>query len=366
MNPTIKGFLRKEFSQTLRDPRMRVFLFVAPIAQLLIFGYAISTEVRNIRLGVYFSPGDTLAQRIEQRCLASGWFVPAMGPGEDPYRRIQSGRAEAVLIAPPGGLTRAMQRNEGRLQLLVDTTNMIRARGIERYMQMVIQQVISEASPGQEQKPVLNLNLRVLYNPGMQTSFFMVPGVMVMLVCILTILMTSMSLAREKEIGTFETLVAAPIRDWEILLGKTLPFLILGMILVLIILGVAMLIFGLPMTGGFWKFILSSFVFVCTTVSIGTLISTLACNQQQAMMGSFLFMFPGILLSGMMFPIENMPPMLIGIAYLNPLKYFLTLLRNIMLKGGNDQVFWNNLGILALIAVIAIAASFKRFRQTLN
>ncbi|MCK5219348.1 ABC transporter permease [bacterium] len=366
MNLTIKGFLRKEFSQTLRDPRMRVLIFVAPIVQLVIFGYAISTEVSNIRFDTYFSPGDTMAQRIEERCLASGWFVPAAGPGRDPYQRIQSGRAEAVLIAPPGGLTRAMQRNEGRLQLLVDTTNMIRARGIERYIQMVIQQVVSEASLGQEQKPMLNLDIRVLYNPGMKTAFFMVPGVMVMLVCILTIIMTSMSLAREKEIGTFETLVAAPVRNGEILLGKTLPFLILGMVLVLIILAASMLIFGLPLAGAFWKFILSSFIFVCTTVSIGILISTLARNQQQAMMGSFLFMFPGILLSGMMFPIENMPPTLIGIAYLNPLKYFLTLLRNIMLKGGDDRVFWINLGVLVLMAVIAMGISFKRFRQTLN
>jgi len=187
-----------------------------------------------------------------------------------------------------------------------------------------------------------------------------------MLLCIITVLLTSMSLVREKELGTFETLISAPVKNWEILLGKTLPFMLLSMVVVHLILLAAIVIFGLPMRGAYWKFLLAAFLFVCTTVSVGTLISTIARRQQQAMMATFLFLFPAIMLSGMMFPIENMPEGLILVAYLNPLKYMLTLLRNILLKGGDDWVFWTNLAALFLIALVAVGASFNRFRQTLN
>jgi len=365
MNPTIKGFIKKEFVQVLRDVRMRVLLFVAPIVQLTIFGYAISTEVRNIRLATQFAPNDVIAQRIEERCFASGWFIPASGEGEA-YELVQSGQAEAVLLPPAGGLTAAVRSGRGEMQVLLDATNMIRARGIEQYLQAIVREVLAEEYPRQRNIPGVVMDMRVLYNPAMKTSYFLVPGVMIMLVCILTIIMTSMSLVREKEIGTFETLVTAPIKNWEILLGKTLPFLLLGLVQLGLILLAAILIFGLPLQGALWKFFLAAFIFVCTTVAIGTMISTSARTQQQAMMGSFIFMFPAILLSGLMFPVENMPDTLIGIAYLNPLKYMLVLMRNILLKGGDSWVFWTNLGALVILALLAIGASVKRFRQTLN
>ena len=362
---TIRYIIKKEFIQVFRDKRMLVLLFIAPIIQLTLFGYAISNEVRNIRLAVQFQPGDSMARHIEERALASGWFVPATGEG-DPFVLVQSGRAEVVLVAPPKGLTTALRSGGGEIQVLLDATNMIRARGIEQYLQAIIWEVLAGEFPQQDLKPVLNINTRVLYNPAMKTSYFLVPGVMVVLMCLLTVIMTSMSIVREREIGTFETLVTAPVRNWEILLGKTLPFVILALVQVTLILIAAVLIFGLPMQSPLWKFYLAAFMFICTTVAIGTMISTMSRTQQQAMMGSFLFMFPGILLSGMMFPLENMPKAIMGIAYLNPLKYFLTLLRNILLKGGDDWVFWSNLGALALLAVVAMAFSFNRFKQTLN
>jgi ABC-2 type transport system permease protein len=365
VNPTILGFLKKEFIQALRDVRMRVLIFAAPIIQLTLFGYAISTEVRNIRLAIAHAPGDVIAQRIEQQCLASRWFVPVSTEGE-PFTLVQSGRAEVALVAPPGGLTRAVYKGQGEIQVLIDATNMMRARSVEQYLMAVIRKVAEDTFPNRLQGPKLTMDLRLLYNPGLRTAFFLVPGVMVMLVCLLTIILTSMALAKEKEMGTFEALVAAPIRNSEILLGKTLPYIVLGLVVVAIVLFSAMLIFGLPIRGSLWKFILASLVFVCTTVSVGIMISTFARTQQQAMMGSFMFLFPGIMLSGMMFPVENMPKALISVAYLNPLKYYLTLLRNILLKGGDDWVFWSNLGALAVLAFIAMFLSFNRFRQTLN
>jgi ABC-2 type transport system permease protein len=189
---------------------------------------------------------------------------------------------------------------------------------------------------------------------------------MMMLLCLITILLTAMSMVREKELGTFETLISAPLHNWEILAGKTLPFIILGLLLMHLILAGGIFIFGLPFRGAYWRFLAAGFMFVLTTISIGTLISTIAKRQQQAMMATFLFLFPAILLSGMMFPLENMPEVLRVVAYVNPLKYMLTLLRNILLKGGDAWVFWSNLGALALIALVAVSVTFNRFRQKLN
>jgi ABC-2 type transport system permease protein len=200
----------------------------------------------------------------------------------------------------------------------------------------------------------------------MKTSIFMVPGVLSMALCLLTVLLTSMSLSKEKELGTFETLLASPARPSEILLGKSVPYIILAMIDVPIILGVAVWGFGVPMRGSVLVLMLSAFVFFCTTVACGILISTIARNQQQAMMGSFMFIFPALMLSGLFFPVENMPRLLRGIAYIDPLWYFLGLIRNIMLKGGDPGVIGFDLGMLTLMAVLAVWASVKRFHEKLD
>ncbi|MCB4756551.1 MAG: ABC transporter permease [Elusimicrobia bacterium] len=366
MNKTIVGFVKKELIQAVRDIRMRILLFVMPVVQLTIFGLALSTEVRNIRLGAFFLPHDILARRIMEHSLSSRWFLPARGPFQDPIEAIRSGRAEAILIAPPEGLTAAVERGRGRLQILIDATNAVRARSIENYLQTIINQTLQGLSKRPAAAPLLTFDVRVLYNPSMKTSIFLVPGVMVMILCLLTIILTSMAMAREKELGTFETLISAPVRNWEILLGKTLPYFLLGMADVPLIMGAGMILFGVPMRGELWELFLSAALFIATTVSVGILISTIAKNQQQAMMGGFMFLFPAMLLSGIMFPLENMPELFRWVTYANPLKYFVESLRNIMLKGGDPMVVWRNIGAMGLLAGFSIWASFKRFTQTLN
>jgi len=178
--------------------------------------------------------------------------------------------------------------------------------------------------------------------------------------------LTAMSLAKEKEIGTFETLISAPVRTSEILIGKTFPFFVIGSLDVPLVATVAILGFGVPMRGSYFELAFATMFFVMTTVSIGVLISTISKNQQQAMMGGFLFMFPANILSGVFYPLDNMPAMLKWVAYLNPLKYYVVLLRNIMLKGGDPSVVWSNIGILFLISAFAVIFAFKRFKLTLG
>jgi len=365
MNPALKAFIKKELVQTLRDVRMRILLFGAPILQLTIFGLALSSEIKNIKLAVFNQPGDTAAVRLADDFYSSGWFKPAaFSPGEDPFELIGSGRADAVLLMPPGGLGRAAGRGEGKMQLLVDASNATKARVVEAYAKTITAR--AAAAYGAPPAQALSFDVRVLYNPAMESALFLVPGVVGMLICLVTIILTAMSLTRERELGTFETIVSAPLSDSEILLGKTLPFVLLGLVVFSLVLTVAHLVFGVPVRGPLWQLFLAAFVFIITTVSVGTCISTLARNQQQAMLGGFMFLFPAILMSGIMYPVENMPPAVIAAAYLDPLMYFMRLLRSIMLKGGDLYVFWTNVGALALMAAFAAGLAYNRFKQTLD
>jgi ABC-2 type transport system permease protein len=365
VNQTIKGFIKKEFVQAVRDPRMKIMLFAMPVIQMILFGLALSNEVRNIRLLVVRAPGDIMAAHIEERAFASDWFVPAHDRGRvDPFDAIQFGEADAVLIAPPEGLTESIQRGRGRAQLLVDASNAVRGRAIETYMSAVLREATGDG--GAIESVPVPFDVRMLYNPTMETSIYMVPGVMCMILCLMTLVLTSMSITREKELGTLETLIAAPVKVWEVIAGKTIPYVIIGLLDVPLVLGVGMMFFGVPLRGAIWELALASLLFVCAAVGLGTLVSTYAKNQQQAMMAGFLVMFPAIQLSGIMYPLDNVPWAIKWITYLNPLKYFVELIRNILLKGGDVAVLWKNLGALAALTAIMVSAAFRRFHRTLN
>lgn len=367
MMATLRGFIRKEFLQALRDTRMRAVLFVAPVIQLTLFGVALSNDVKNIRLWAQPAAGDTVLQHVHERALASGWFLPARAErGADPFELLRAGRIDAALVAPPGGLTRALGRGEASLQLLVNATNVLQAQSVEGYLRNITQRVIAEDTRIEAPASPLRFEARVLFNPTLNTAYFMVPGVMAMLLTMTSLVLTSMSIVREKEYGTFEMLISAPVSVQEVIYGKTIPYVVLGMATVPLILGVAVLGFGVPVRGSLFALALASFAFVCTAVAIGTLISTFAHNQQQAMMGAFLFLFPAFLLSGLMFPIENMPLAMKWVAYLDPVTHFLELLRNIMLKGGEPQFVAFHVGVLAAMAVVSVAVSFRRFHTTLQ
>ncbi len=364
MNPTLLAFIKKEFIQALRDKRMRIIIFVIPVVQMTLFGLALSNEIKNVRLAIYAAPGDRLAQKIGERAVGSNWFRRVPSDDPDPFLLIRSGRADVVLVAPAGGLTNTLARQEGHAQLLVDASNAIKGRVIESYMNAVLKKTLEDENPALEEGG-LSFDVRVLYNPTLETSAYLVPGVMGLILCLVTILLASMSMAREREVGTFETLLAAPIERWEIFVGKTLPFMILGMADVPLLVGLGVWGFQVPLRGPLWALFLAAAVFVGTTVCVGTLISTFAKNQQQAMMGGFLFLFPAIQLSGVMAPIENIPGAFAPLSWINPLRFFVSLTRHVMLKGTIGAFYWSNLGALAVLGLIAATASVYRFRRTL-
>lgn len=367
MNPTLLGFIRKELTQALRDPRMKFILFLVPCVQMTIFGVALSNEVKNIRLAAFFDSKDTVLRDVYERSIGSGWFVPArVSREEDPFELIKAGKADAVLIAPPGGFTKNVGRGDAPLELLIDATNVTQAQAVESYLKEIVRQTVKDDLHVTPPDPPIKFDMRVMFNPSLRSAIFMVPGVMCLLMVMTTMILTNVAIVREKEQGTFEMLISAPISRSEVIYGKTIPYLILGMSNLPLTLGVAMLVFQVPMRGSYWALVGATFAFVCTTVSIGTLISTFCQNLQQASMAGFLFMFPAMMFSGLLFPIENMPVGIRWMAYMDPLAHYLGLLRNIMLKGGDAYYTLTRVGILAAMAVVSVTLSFRRFHTTLS
>ncbi len=366
MNRTLIGFIKKELVQTLRDPRMRVLLFVMPVIQLTLFGLALSNEVKNIRLAAMFHTKDTVLRDIYERCIAGKWFIPARSKEQDPFIIIKADDADAVLVPPPGGFTRALGRGDAKLQLLVNATNVIEAQSIEAYVQNIVQQtVVDDLKLTQPALPI-QVSTRVLFNPALETSIFLVPGVMCMLMLISTMVLSNISIVREKEMGTFEMLISAPVSRSEVIYGKTIPYVLLGMSNVPLILGVAVFAFHVPMRGSLIALFIAAFAFVCTAVAFGTLISTYCKNQQQATLAGLLFNFPMIMFSGILFPVENMPDSIRWLSFFDPLTHYMGLLRNIMLKGGEIDYVATHIVYLAIIAVVSVVASFRRFHTTLE
>lgn len=360
MNQTLLGFIKKELTQSLRDPRMRALLIIMPVIQLGLFGFAISTEIKNIKLGVQLDSHDFVLRDIYQRSLASGWFVPADGPETDPFEQIKSGQADAVLIPPPGGFTKALGRGDAKLQLLINSTNVTKALSADGYLKVIIQKAV-----GPTIQPIL-IKQRVLFNPDLETSVFMVPGIMCMLMLITSMVLASTAIVREKEMGTFEMLISAPISRTEIIYGKTIPYVILGMSNFPLILAMAVFVFKVPMRGSLWVLLIAALAFVCTAVALGSLVSTFCQNQQQATLAGFLFNFPMIMFSGLMFPVENMPSSIRWLSSIDPLMHYTALLRNIMLKGGGTEYVIFHISVLVVMAVITVSVSLRRFHTTLQ
>ncbi|MDR0624945.1 MAG: ABC transporter permease [Holosporales bacterium] len=357
----LRGFIKKEIIQTLRDPRLGVMVLLTPVIQILVFGYAITNDVINIRLGAYFQPRDVIAQDIYRSAIASRWFLPVDTSDVAPEQAILSGKVDAVIVAPEGGATKAVGRGDGKLQLLINASNVLRARAIDGYIQSIVHNVCWQngSSP-------IHIVTRPLYNPALETTTFIVPGIIAMILTILVMMLTCTSIAKERESGTFETIISAPIKRRDIILGKTIPFAMIGLFNTFVVLIAGMLFFDLPFRGNFFVFLVENLLYVICAVTLGLLMSTFVKNQQQSMLCSFIVIFVLMMLSGSFFPIDNMPVWLRWVAYANPLAHHTFLVRNILLKGG-DAVYVTQhcLAILAATLFIALC-SFSRFKITLN
>lgn len=361
---TLWGFIKKELIALWRDPVMLAAVLFLPVLQIVILSLALTMEARNLRLGIDTEPNDYLMDRIYDHAIGSGWFVKIKPIQKSAINAVQTGEVDVALVAPKGGLTKAVMRGEGKVQVLIDATNVLKAQSIEGYLQSIISSVLQDETHTKPVHPI-QFTVRVLFNPELETQWFLIPALMAIQVFMSLLTLIAVSITREKEAGTIETLMAAPISKYHIILGKTIPFILIALLNLFIIQFVGIILFHLPMNGSFMMFLLSFFIFCFPACAIAVWLATYTKTQQQAMLGLMIILFLSMMLSGGLFPRENMPAFLQAVSYINPLTHYTYLVRNVILKGADWTYFWEHASMLLIIGCIMSFWAVKRFKTTL-
>ena len=371
----IKHMLIKEFIQVFRDPRMKGMIFMMPVIQLLIFGYAVTTDVRHVATGLYDLDNSSASRELVQRFTESEYFdiTTVISNPEDLNVLFDRSDVQAVLQINKGFENDLAAGKTAALQVIVDGTDSNTARIVLDYSSSITRQFSAEILQsrlsrlrGVTAAPVsVTLETRAWFNDNLESRNFYVPGVIALLVMLITLMLTSMAVVRETEIGTMEQIMVTPITPIEFILGKTVPFAIIGFFDVFLITLVGVFWFEVPIRGSLLLLFGCTGLYLLSTLGIGLLISTVCQTQQQAMMSVFFFFQPALLLSGFVFPIANMPEAVQWLTYLNPLRYFLVIVRGIFLKGVGSDVLWPQMAALAMIGISVLVLASMRFRKTL-
>jgi len=367
--------LVKEFIQVLRNPRMRAVLFVMPVAQVIIIGYAVSTDVRHVPMAVYDLDRTPATRDLISRFEASGCFdvVRRVTSESEIQDVLDSGEAKAVLRLNHGFAGALAGGGGASAQFLLDGSDSNTAsvamayasRITARFNQSILEQRFARrAGVRLDAEPVVLVS-RAWFNANLDSRNYFVPGVLAMLVAVLTIILSSMSIVREREIGTMEQIMVTPIGRLEFILGKTIPFAVIGFVDVALIALITVFWFRVPMLGFPPILFLGTGLYLLCTLGVGLFISTVSATQQQAMMTAFFFMLPAFMLSGFVYPIANMPKVVQILTCLNPLRYYLVIIRGVFLKGLGLQVLWPQMLALALLGSAMLLLAAGRFRKTM-
>lgn len=369
------AFVKKELIQVSRDRRMLPIVIVAPILQLLILGYAVSLDVRDIPVVVADLDNSASSRDLLEAVFNSGYFVE-VGRAEflaevDGY--LDSGRAAVALVVPAGFERNLLAGKKTFFQGLIDGTESQTATVGLNYLEMIArhfnQKLIMarlERLGAGFQPVIIQPEVRVFFNPALVSRNFLLPGVFGLLLMVMTVILTAMAVVKEYDLGTMEQLIVTPLRPLDIILGKLLPFFIIGTVDIFLIFAVTRFWFQLPLRGSFLLLLGLSFVYMLSTLGVGLFISTITRSPQQAMLTSFFFMIPMMLLSGFAFPIENMPRFFQWLTAIIPLRYFLVILRGLFLKGVGLNALYDEALLLLLLAIIINLLSLSRFRRRLD
>lgn len=368
---TIIHFIIKEFQQFKRDPKMFGIILIAPIIQLIFLGYAANLDVENIKTVVYDRNKTSTSRAFIEKFTSSGYFeiVEYVSSYIKLEKKLIKGEAILGLVIPQDFEEKIARRETAPLQAIFEGSDGNQASIAAGYVQSIVagysKDIITKFMnlSGRKISPVGNLSaeVRVWYNPTMKTRNYMVPGIVGLLVSLVTLVLTSLAVVKEKEIGTMEQLIVTPIRPYQLIAGKLIPFTILGLVSVIIVLLSMRIIFNIPVKGSGAFLLLSSFLYILSTLGLGLFISTVSKTQQQAMMiAIFAVMMPMIFLSGFAFPIENMPEPIQLISYIIPLRYFNTIIRGVILKGlGLADLWFEALVLLGMGASILVLSSLR-------
>jgi len=363
------GFVRKEFSHIFRDKRTLLILFGLPIAQMLIFGFVISNEVRNVGIAFYDQSHDAITGKISDKIISSGYFIPKYNiQSPDEIEKVfRGGQVKEVIVFEPEFGEKLERNGTANMQLLLDATDANLANLVSTYTTGIIRDFANKSNQTAQLPRQIATEVRMLYNENLESAFLFVPGIMAMIMVLVAAMMTCISIARENEMGTMEVLLISPLKPMQIIVGKVIPYAALSCINVLTIIALGYFVFGVPVQGSLALLLAECLLYILLALSLGILISTVANSQLIAMLISAVgLMLPTILLSGFIFPIENMPKILQWLCQIMPPKWFIIIVKDIMLKGVGLGYVWKETFILVGMTGLFLLISWKKFKIRLE
>ncbi|MFH2012992.1 MAG: ABC transporter permease [Pseudomonadota bacterium] len=368
----IRELIRKEFIQLFRDKRNRPLLVIAPIVQLLVFGYVVNYDIKDIRVA-FFDQSHTKESRMVVDAFNANKVFRITHFSKDHNELeelILKGKVDLGIKVAPDLSQRIKKGETANLQILADGSMSNMASVRIAYTSLVIdklnRELIRELYPQRLDYGRIDARIRTWYNPNIDSQNFFVPGIVAFLIMLVSLLFTSMAIIREKEAGTMEQLIVTPMQPLELIIGKTIPYIIISLGQLLVVASFAVFWFKIPVSGNIFLLLIAACIFLLSTLGIGLFISTISSTQQQAMMTTFFFILPFFMLSGFVFPIANMPLVVQWMTYLNPLRYFLVIIRGVFLKGVGIDVLWPQFTAMAIIGFIVFAGAVGRFRKRLD
>jgi ABC-2 type transport system permease protein len=383
MRERLKEIIRKEFRQAFRDTRMRTLLFLPPLVQLFVFGLAVNLDVDHSQIAWMDGDRSFQSRELLSAFQGNGRFEVVATPSNDREAQalLDANKVDMVVRVLPG-FERDIQRNRPTsVQLLINGSNSNTANIVSGYASSIVTRFAGQVMQEQNRDrlaarmaqapihigvPDLQAQSRVWFNPELKSRNYFVPGIVVNIIMQVTLMMTAMAIVREKEIGTMEQLMVTPIRPIELMLGKTLPFALVGLVDMGLVVVASLVLFRVPFRGSVLLLLACAILFLMTSLGAGLFISTISQTQQQAMMTTFLLFQPFFLLSGFTFPLRNMPQSIQYLTLLNPVRYFIEIVRGLFLKGSGVSVLWPQMLALAIFGVVILSLSAMRFRKRLD
>lgn len=366
----VAALVRKELRQLFRDPKTRRIMFASPIIQLLLFGYAATTDVHRVPAIIVDHANTTDSRALQSALEAGGYFriVQHSDRAQDVGSALDAGRA-VIGIEIPRAFSADLAAGRGaKVQVILDGSSSNTATVAQGYVARIVQRFGQDyaSAGGVTAKAGVDLRARAWYNPDLSSRVYNVPAIIGVLLMMMSLLLTALAVVRERELGTLEQLMVSPLSASELILGKTIPVAMIAFIDLAIVCAVAIGWFGIPLRGSIAALLICSLFFILTALALGLLISTISETQQEAFMGMFLFFLPAAILSGFMYPVRSMPIFFQRITLLNPLRHFLEVVRAIFLKGASVGDITAQLAVLACMAVVTLSFATWRFRRTLD
>ena len=368
----IREMVRKEFIQLFRDRTVRSIIVLTPVLQLLIFGYVVNYDINTIRVSLIDEAQTRESRLLINSLTAGGVFritsIPADVTAME--KLFLKGKADIGIHIPPDFSNVIRRGKTANIQVLADGSMSNMAAVRVSYVSTVIDRfntgLIHELYGRDLSYGRIDARIRTWYNPNTDSQKFFVPGIVAFIIMLISMLLTSIAIIREKEVGTMEQLIVTPIRPIELIIGKTIPYIVISLGQTVVITPLAIFWFDIPLAGSRLDLLLAACLFLLSTLGIGLFISTVSKTQQQAMMTTFFFLLPFFMLSGFVFPISNMPTIVQWLTYLNPLRYFLVIIRGVFLKGVGIGVLWEQYAALAILGIIVFVGAIKRFHKRLE